>query len=267
MSQMSTQQNDQAQMMQQQNVNNNSNNNNSGVPAGGSSNTNMGPGGVLANNASGAMGMPAASASIDMASVLAKIQALEREKQELHSQLESTQTRLSKLQEGKKAEMEQLMNSTINKWLEQLETKDQASKDMLRAGLQKLVNDGNESGVWEVVACASSNWQNNVNQIEALTQEVNSYKEKEKQLQGGLFQSENSRFTEGSLSGHKRSAPEAESEGGMDSGYFANSSRGAGGDMWSELETMFSREGGVKPLDYSQAPPIGAISKYAGSGM
>lgn len=223
------------------------------------------------------------SASIDMASVLAKIQALEREKADLSSRLDMTQGRLSKLQEGKRAEMEQLMNSTISKWLEQLPTKDAASKDNLRSGLEKLVKDGNESGVWEVVACASSNWQNNVNQIEALTQEINSYREKEKQLQGGLFQAESSRFfpgsssysagQEGYLSGTKRPAPDSDMDRtGYNAGHraseFGGSSTSAG-DMWSELESMFIREGGIKGADYSQnMPPLvpAAISNMFGGG-
>ena len=68
--------------------------------------------------------------------------------------------------------MEVLMNSTISKWLEGLDTKDVAAKDQLKNGLQHLINDGNESGVWNVIACASHNWAANVNSIEALTTEV-----------------------------------------------------------------------------------------------
>jgi hypothetical protein len=113
-----------------------------------------------------------------MASVLAKIQSLEREKQAMAETLSSNNARLAKLQEGKKAEMEVLMNSTIAKWLENLETKDTAAKEQLKSGLQSLIDDGNESGVWNVIACASSNWVANVNSIESLTNEVNTYKEK-----------------------------------------------------------------------------------------
>ena len=111
-----------------------------------------------------------------MASVLAKIQSLEREKQVMAATLETNNARLAKLQEGKKAEMETLMNSTISKWLEGLDTKDMAAKGQLKDGLQHLINEGNESGVWNVIACASNSWVANVNSIEALTNEVNSYK-------------------------------------------------------------------------------------------
>lgn len=135
----------------------------------------------LANNAMQAMsnavpGGNQQSPNIDMASVLAKIQALEREKNELSSALQANNNRLAKFQEGKKAEMEAVMNSTISKWLEGLDTKDVAAKDQLKNGLQSLIDEGNESGVWNVIACASSNWAANVNSIENLTNEVNSYK-------------------------------------------------------------------------------------------
>ena len=69
-----------------------------------------------------------------------------------------------------------MMNSTITKWLENLETKDAAAKEQLKEGLNRLVQQGDESGVWNVIACASSNWVHNVNQIENLTHQLNEYK-------------------------------------------------------------------------------------------
>lgn len=66
--------------------------------------------------------------SMDFASILSKIQMLEKEKADMRAQLEMSNTRLSRLQESKRVEMEQMMNSTINKWLENLQTKDAASK-------------------------------------------------------------------------------------------------------------------------------------------
>jgi hypothetical protein len=79
----------------------------------------------LANHAMQAMSSAATTSgsTLDMASVLAKIQSLEREKQAMAATLVSNNARLAKLQEGKKAEMEVLMNSTITKWLENLDTK------------------------------------------------------------------------------------------------------------------------------------------------
>lgn len=66
----------------------------------------------------------AAASTMDLASVLAKIQSLEKEKADMRAQLEVASSKLSKLQESKRAEMEQMMNSTISKWLESLETTD-----------------------------------------------------------------------------------------------------------------------------------------------
>lgn len=89
--------------------------------------------------------------AMDFASILSKIQMLEKEKADMRAQLETTNSRLSRLQvlcffilcvdwhlrrmltmvdvqESKRSEMEQMMNSTITKWLANLETKDAASK-------------------------------------------------------------------------------------------------------------------------------------------
>ena len=123
--------------------------------------------------------------SMDLASVLAKIQSLEKEKSDMRAQLDSASAKLSKLQESKRAEMEQMMNSTINKWLENLSTTDAGAKEQLKDGLNRLVQSGDESGVWNVIACASSSWVTNVNQIETLTTQLNEYREKERLLSGG----------------------------------------------------------------------------------
>jgi hypothetical protein len=146
---------------------------------------------TTAANGSGTAPTPVGNAgNVDMASVLAKIQALEREKSQLSASLVTRDARLAKLQEGKKAEMETLMNSTISKWLAGLDTKDVDAKDQLKSGLESLIEQGDESGVWNVIACASNSWVANVNSIENLTNEVNAFKEKEKELQGGMFLSE-----------------------------------------------------------------------------
>lgn len=175
----------------------------------------MNPVSVAQHQMTSAVSAPSAGggATIDMASVLAKIQQLEREKADMKNSLDITNHRLSKFQESKRGEMEAMMNTTISKWIEQLQTKvsdeepqcrnegdahlkiaplmdemrqitlclfvptsgptgttqDAASKESLVTGLQELVKNGNESGAWNVVACASSNWVENVNKIEELT--------------------------------------------------------------------------------------------------
>lgn len=61
------------------------------------------------------------------------------------------------------------------------------AKEQLKDGLNRLVQSGDESGVWNVIACASSSWVSNVNQIETLTTQLNEYREKERLLSGGEF--------------------------------------------------------------------------------
>ena len=144
------------------------------------------------------------NSSVDMASVLSKIQALEQDKIDLKSTLDQQSQKISKLQEAKRVEMEALLNSTISKWVAQLDTKDPDAKDKLLDGLNRIATSGDEqSGIWSVIACASNSWAANVNMIETLTNEVNSYKEKEKILHGGLFHDENNRIDNGGANKRK----------------------------------------------------------------
>ena len=117
-----------------------------------------------------------------------------------------------------------------------LDTKDVAAKDQLKNGLQHLINDGNESGVWNVIACASNSWVANVNSIKALTNEVNSYKEKEKELQGGMFAQESHRISEHY---HKRKANQISDDI-------------APKDIWSKFETIMMQGGGNRGDMYTQ---------------
>jgi hypothetical protein len=142
--------------------------------------------------------------------------------------------------------MEQMMNSTINKWLENLSTSDPAAKDQLKDGLNRLMQSGDESGVWNVIACASSNWASNVNQIEQLTQQVNEYREKERLLSGGIFQSEGSRTSQ------QDSVPSIGDKRKFDgmSDARGSSPPGTGNDIWSEFQSMVMASGGNRGMDY-----------------
>ena len=63
------------------------------------------------------------SGVLDMASVLSKIQLLEREKAELSHQILQKDNKLAKLTESKRAEMQQVLETTISKFLQDLQTK------------------------------------------------------------------------------------------------------------------------------------------------
>jgi hypothetical protein len=203
------------------------------------------------NSASGASSSAGAATGgapvMDLASVLAKIQSLEKEKAAMRAQLEVTTSKLSKLQESKRAEMEQMMNSTISKWLENLNTSDAGAKEQPKEGLNRLVQSGDESGVWNVIACASSNWVSNVNQIEELTTQLNEYKEKERLLSGGIFQAEGSRISNSGVVPHP-GVGEKRKLDGISHGHGATS--GMGNDIWSEFQTMIMATGGNIGKDY-----------------
>jgi hypothetical protein len=185
---------------------------------------------------------------VDLGSVLAKIQSLEKEKADMRAQLDVVSGKLSKLQESKRAEMEQMMNSTISKWLENLNTSDAAAKEQLKNGLDHLVQSGDESGVWNVIACASSNWVTNVNQIETLTQQLNEYREKERLLTGGIFQSEESRVSSSLPGGAVGGDPGKRKFDSISQAHGATS--GQPGDIWSEFQSMMMSSGGNRGYDY-----------------
>lgn len=106
---------------------------------------------------------------------------------------------------------------------------------------------GMADGMWEVMAMASSNWQSNVNELERLRAENNSFKEKEKQLaDSGMFSSEDSRIEP--ASGHKRKA-EGEPERPVQ-------------DIWGEFESMMMKNGGNVGYDYTNAPAAGSAPTF-----
>ena len=193
--------------------------------------------------------MSAGSAvNIDMASVLAKLQQVEREKQQLTASLQNANGRLTKFQEAKRVEMEEIYNNVMAKWLQHLkETKasDGEVIDTFNTGLVDLAKQGDENGVWNLIACASSNWAANVNEIEGLRTRLNGYEEKERELAkhaSGTFAVENSRI---------EAVPSA--VGGE-----AGSKRKAGGisqqpnDIWGDFKSMIMSQGGNLGEDYSE---------------
>ena len=88
-----------------------------------------------------------------------------------------------------------LLQGTISKFIQDLQTTDEQTKTDLKSGLERLANTGDESGVWEVMACASAAHVERVNELEKLRTEVNTFREREKALQGGVFGTEESRIS------------------------------------------------------------------------
>jgi DNA repair exonuclease SbcCD ATPase subunit len=119
----------------------------------------------------------------------------------------------SKLTEAKREAMKQDFNNVVQGWIRSMDPKQvpEALKDEFLEGVEKFVDKGNESGIWkvaplrpfdlcifiphtplplQVVCCASSVHQNQVNAIQKLTDDYNELK---KTVDGGQFNSEESR--------------------------------------------------------------------------
>lgn len=184
---------------------------------------------------------PAGGATLDVQGVLARIQQLEQEKSEMKAQLETTKGRLDKLKEGKVQEMNKIYNDAILKWLEDHPSMAATAKEQLKDGLSQLVKDGNETAVWEVVANASAAHVANVNELETLRTKVSGYEEREKQLQGGIFSSEDSRMDR--AAGEKRKAEEIS---------LSTSSGPTNTDIWDEFHQMLQASGGNVGYDHSR---------------
>lgn len=153
-------------------------------------------------------------------------------------------------------------------FIDGLQLKDPEVKNLMHARMEDLAKQGNETGVWEILACASSNHRANVNQIENLTNELNSYRDKvgfvslkkfvecfsrvnfsnqEKQLQGGLFQSEMNRIQtissdiQSTTTGMKRSRDDHENSSNIING---------SGNIWDDFQEMVMKQGGNRGSDY-----------------
>lgn len=119
-----------------------------------------------------------------------------------------------------------------------------SAKEQLKDGLNQLVKEGNETAVWEVVANASAAHVANVNELESLRSKLSGYQEREKQLQGGLFASEESRIDR--VAGEKRK---------LDEMSVSTNSGPNNTDIWGEFESMLMSGGGNVGYDHSRAQP------------
>jgi hypothetical protein len=159
--------------------------------------------------------MAATTSSQDITSILQQVKGLEEEKARLMRLLEEEKARFQEVQakadrmsEGKRAEMRQALQGVIQKWLED-SVQDEKVREEFKQGMTRLVDStAEDSGVWQVVCCASNVHARHLQQLEAMRVENESLKTRA----GGDFQEEASR---------KRPREEA-----------------GGGNIWSEFEAQ-----------------------------
>jgi hypothetical protein len=157
----------------------------------------------------------------DLSSILAQVKGLEEEKTRLLTMLEAerdrvkeAQARADKMSEGKRNEMRQSLETVITNWLQD-SVQDEKVREEFKKGMCRLVEDtAEDSGVWQVVCCASNVHARRLQELENMRVE----NEKLKARDTGDFRDENAR---------KR----PREEGGP-----SDAHRESGGNVWLEFE-------------------------------
>jgi hypothetical protein len=131
-----------------------------------------------------------ATTTPDLAALLAQVKTLESEKERMHKTVEDaqrkyeeerkrlaeTQQKMGRLTEGKKQEMQGAFDNVIKAWLLD-SVKDPKLREEFETGMTRLVeNTEDESGVWQVVCCASNVHLRRLQELEQLKGELETLK-------------------------------------------------------------------------------------------
>lgn len=162
----------------------------------------------------------------DLSSILAQVKGLEEEKGRLLQLLEAerervkeVQARAERMSEGKRNEMRQSLETVITNWLQDA-VQDEKIREEFKKGMSRLVDDtAEDSGVWQVVACASNVHARRLQEIERMRLE----NEELKSRGTGDFRDEAAR---------KRGRDQME-DGSASSG----DRQAGGGNIWLEFES------------------------------
>ena len=126
---------------------------------------------------------------VELNSILTQVQSLQTDREKLMKELDNARQKVEKLTEGKRAEMKNSLDTVIAKWLED-SVENEGVRTQFKEGMERLVkNTAEDSGVWQVVVCASAAHARRLNEIERLRTEHEELKTK----MGGEFGQETSR--------------------------------------------------------------------------
>jgi len=120
---------------------------------------------------------------------------LSQEREQLSQRLDQTASKFSALSQKTQEEMMNKINTTIATWLASLpqETISPETKDQVKAGLHELAKaTAQDSGLYQVMCCASEQHISNVTQLEEIRRERD---ELQQRLSGGKFAGEEDRVT------------------------------------------------------------------------
>eukprot|EP00961_Rhodomonas_salina_P012449 167617-Rhodomonas_salina.1 len=138
----------------------------------------------------------------DVRAMLEKIKQLEAEKQQLanertqlSSELQQASSKYSALSQKTQEEMMSKINTTIATWLSSLpaDAISPEKTEQVKQGLHELAKaTAQDSGLYQVMCCASEQHISNVTQLEEIRQQRD---ELQKRLEGGNFAPEEQRLT------------------------------------------------------------------------
>ena len=115
----------------------------------------------------------------DITNVLQHIKALEDSKNELEGRLRQAEQRAERMSVKTREGMQAAMDTLMKKWMDAVETKDEAVKTQFKTGLDKLINNSaEENGVWQMMVAASSLHERQEHNLEKLRIENNELRTK-----------------------------------------------------------------------------------------
>jgi hypothetical protein len=107
----------------------------------------------------------------ELTSILTQVQSLQTDREKLMKELENARHKVEKLTEGKRTEMKASLDTVIAKWLDD-SVENEAVRSQFKEGMERLVkNTAEDSGVWQVVVCASAAHTRRLNELEKLRAE------------------------------------------------------------------------------------------------
>lgn len=149
-----------------------------------------------------------------------------QQNQQLSARLGETESKMSALTQKTQEEMMNKINTTIATWLESQGLAPE-KKEQVKAGLHELARaTAQESGLYQLMCCASENHLSNVTQLEDLRRERDELRER---LEGGNFAREEDR-----VQGKRKADVISADEAGQK----------AGGGMWDDFKIMLEGERG-----------------------
>jgi hypothetical protein len=155
----------------------------------------------------------------------AEKEATARERAALAERLDQSSSKLSALTQKTQDEMMAKINTTISTWLQSMGGLPEEKRAQVRTGLEELAKaTAEDSGLFQVMCCASEQHIANVTQLEEVRRERD---ELQKRLEGGSFAREEARV------GEKRRADVISPE-----------DPAKAGGMWDDFKIMLQNDKG-----------------------